>query len=223
MTTNKELIALALTNLEEAADLLLLVQLLAPVAVTPCLITARTYLRPFALTDLPLLQALHQDPQVMRYFHSGPRSTTDSTRHLHELIAHQAQYQFSSWAVFSQATDEFIGRAGPLVWPETGALEIGYVLHQKFWGQGLGTELARALVQWVFQHLAIEQIIAVTMPENLASRRVLEKAGLQLQQQLEINGYPAVQYVITRVEWMRPSINLTSFGTPRLCRARQGA
>lgn len=226
MTTNDQLLALALINVEtdqalaavtataQLSTILPALPALAPVSassLTSLVTTARTYLRPFTHADLALLQALHSDPQVMRYFHSGPRSNADSARHLQELTTHQAAYQFSSWAVFSRGDDEFIGRAGPLVWPETGEVEIGYVLHQKFWGLGLGTELARALVAWVFENVTTTQIIAVTMPENLASRRVLEKAGLQLRQVLEINGYPAVKYGITRGEYETNEVTLAAY------------
>ena len=80
--------------------------------------TPRTYLRNFCLDDLDLLYQLHSDPQVMRYFYTGPRSRLTVQQNLQEYITHQETYNFSNWAVFEKNTDQFIGRAGPLVWDQ---------------------------------------------------------------------------------------------------------
>lgn len=224
--------------------------------------TPRTYLRNFCLDDLDLLYQLHSDPQVMQHFYTGPRSKIAVTKNLHDYITHQETYNFSNWAVFEKNTDQFIGRAGPLVWdqptiqltatnplaiktlsetttalgsiefslPNLGTLpcpaklyakpgsspqdvskgdnmvlsnsfnwvELSYVLHEKFWGLGLATEIASQIITWVFKNLTIDKIIAVTTPENLASQKVMSKIGMQLDQYTTLNGFPAVQYMIYR-------------------------
>ena len=160
--------------------------------------TSRTYLRNFCLDDLDLLYQLHSDPQVMQHFHTGPRSRLEIIKNLHDYIQHQEIYNFSNWAVFEKNTDQFIGRAGPLVWEAQQSVELSYVLHQKFWGLGFATELAGQIITWIFKNLTVDKIVAVTTPENLASQKVMSKVGMQLDQHTTLNGLPAVQYIIYR-------------------------
>ena len=73
---------------------------------------------------------------------------------------------------------------------ETGTL--GYWIGQKVAGQGLGTAAVRAMVAWAFEDLNLHRVEAACVPDNAASRRVLEKAGFQLEGRarayLKING-----------------------------------
>ena len=58
-------------------------------------------------------------------------------------------------------------------------VELGYDFHPRAWGRGLATEAASAVMEKAFGALQIESVVAVVKPENRASQRVLEKAGLQ--------------------------------------------
>ena len=58
---------------------------------------------------------------------------------------------------------------------------IGYMILTPFWSQGIGTEAGRQICGMAFQELALERIIGEVFPENLASARVLEKNGFQLE------------------------------------------
>ena len=58
---------------------------------------------------------------------------------------------------------------------------IGYMILTPFWSQGIGTEAVRKICGMAFQELALERIIGEVFPENLASARVLEKNGFQLE------------------------------------------
>ena len=57
-------------------------------------------------------------------------------------------------------------------------IEVGYRLMHRAWGQGFATEGATALVNFGFDDLGLHRIIGVTHPDNVASQRVLMKAGL---------------------------------------------
>ena len=63
--------------------------------------------------------------------------------------------------------------------------EIGYMILTPFWSQGIGTEAVRQICEIAFQELALEQIIGQVFPENVASARVLEKNGFQLEGMME--------------------------------------
>ena len=60
--------------------------------------------------------------------------------------------------------------------------EIGYMILTPWWSQGIGTEAVRQICEITFRELALEQIIGQVFPENVASARVLEKNGFQLEE-----------------------------------------
>jgi RimJ/RimL family protein N-acetyltransferase len=79
--------------------------------------------------------------------------------------------------------------------------EVGWRLDRAFWGRGLATESAQVSVRHGFEELELERIISIIIPENLASRRVAEKAGLTLRGELPFKGHDVVWYAIDRREW----------------------
>ncbi len=58
-------------------------------------------------------------------------------------------------------------------------IEIGYRLHQDFWGLGYATEMSRVLIEYGFDALKLDQIVGITLEENVASQNVLKKIGLR--------------------------------------------
>lgn len=85
-----------------------------------------------------------------------------------------------TWGIFNKVYGDFIGSCllrpfdtGP------GIVELGYSMERKYWGMGIGTEMATAMVAHGFTDPAALQIVAVTTLENIGSQRVLEKAGLK--------------------------------------------
>ncbi len=84
------------------------------------------------------------------------------------------------WGIFSKADGYFMGSC--LLRPfydEAGVLELGYSLERKYWGDGIATEMAAAMVTHGLSDQSISEIVAVTELENIGSQRVLEKAGLK--------------------------------------------
>jgi len=93
------------------------------------------------------------------------------------------------WGMFDPTTTEFIGSC--LLRPfndDPTILELGYSMEQKYWGQGIGAEMAIAMVEHAFADTTITAIVAVTTLENIGSQRVLEKAGLKREGDLVRNG-----------------------------------
>jgi ribosomal-protein-alanine N-acetyltransferase len=77
-------------------------------------------------------------------------------------------------------------------------VELGYDFHPRVWGRGIATEAARAVMRQAFGALGIERVVAVVKPDNLASKRVLEKAGLRASGRREAYGEPMVLYEAQR-------------------------
>jgi RimJ/RimL family protein N-acetyltransferase len=64
-------------------------------------------------------------------------------------------------------------------WRDPDAPELGYWLGVEHWGQGFGTEAARAMIDFAFEEFAIEHLISGARVANPASRNILEKCGFQ--------------------------------------------
>lgn len=96
--------------------------------------------------------------------------------------AHLAANGFCLWAIESQESGEFMGTAGLMrIGYEdhfTPAVEVGWRLAHRFWGQGYAPEAARAAVQFGFEVKGLAEIVANTVAPNLNSRRVMEKLGM---------------------------------------------
>jgi ribosomal-protein-alanine N-acetyltransferase len=166
---------------------------------TPTLTTARLELRPVQADDLDDLAALYADPEVMRYIGTGqPRTRADSATRLEIMLDHWRQHGFGFFTVRQRG--EFIGRCGLQRLGDTGAIELGYTLAKRFWGQGYATEAARACVDYAFGPVGLHTIVAIARPANLASRHVLEKLGMRLVKMTEWDGGPVAWYELTRPE-----------------------
>jgi ribosomal-protein-alanine N-acetyltransferase len=83
------------------------------------------------------------------------------------------------------------------------AVEIAYALMADFWGRGLATEMAEAILTVAFEHLGRADIVAFTLPTNRASRRVMEKVGCTCERTIVHAGLPHVLYRIKREAFVR--------------------
>ena len=84
------------------------------------------------------------------------------------------------WAVEERASGDFVGRAGSH-WPAWQAdwpgIEIGWVLHPRFWGVGYATEAGAAAVTYTFAHHDVDALYSVILPENTRSAAVARRLG----------------------------------------------
>ncbi|HCJ1159129.1 TPA: GNAT family N-acetyltransferase [Legionella pneumophila] len=143
--------------------------------------TKRLILKRVELSDLDLLVALRSDLEVMENTGYGGTQTIEEVReYLDFAIPYQEKHGMGFCLVFEKESGNFVGEAGLfhlLFDDKQSEIELGYHLHKKFWGKGYGTELAKALIQWGFQHLSVNKLISTAYPDNIASQKVLNKAG----------------------------------------------
>jgi len=89
---------------------------------------------------------------------------------------------YTLWAVEAKATGEFVGQSGLVpvegIGPE---IEIAYHFAKTSWGKGYATEAAIAVLAHGLGDLGLARVIAIVMPSNVASCRVVEKAGMRLE------------------------------------------
>ena len=96
---------------------------------------------------------------------------------------------------------ELIGRIGQLHhadWPEDHKGKVAWLLDRSRWGRGLATEGALASLRYGFEEAGLERVISIALPQNLASRRVMEKAGLTLRGERRWKDMDLVWYAIDR-------------------------
>lgn len=90
---------------------------------------------------------------------------------------------FSYFAAIEKSTNEFIGVMGPLVEAVDDVKYIGiaYILNKKFWGRGYAVEGAKACLEYGFDVLGADKVIAQIRPNNLPSRKVAENLGMKIE------------------------------------------
>jgi RimJ/RimL family protein N-acetyltransferase len=141
--------------------------------------TERLVLRGWRKDDLEPFAALNADPEAMRYFPSL-LGRPESDEMVDRIRAHLAARGFGLWAV--EAGGVFIGFVG-LSTPSfeahfTPCVEVGWRLARAHWGQGYASEAARAAIAFGFDELHLAEIVAMTVPTNVRSRRVMERLGM---------------------------------------------
>lgn len=144
--------------------------------------TERLILRTFEDKDIEPMAAIDQDPKVCEYLPGiGNRAATEAG--IQHFIKHYYEHGFSLYAAELKETNEFIGYLGLIV-PSfeahfTPAVEIGWRLASSHWGKGYATEGAKAVLNYGFNKLGLNQIVSFTVPANIRSIRVMEKIGMK--------------------------------------------
>ncbi len=163
-------------------------------------VTERLILRAMTPGDAEAFFRLNSHPEVMRYTGEPPMPSVQEAR---EAIANYPDWDdpgYGRWACVlkSEGEDaELIGFCGLKRLRETGEVDIGYRLLPEYWGRGLATEAARATLAFGFGTLGLSEIVAMVLPGNEPSIRVLTKLGLVRAEDIEYCGERVQRWVIT--------------------------
>ena len=159
--------------------------------------TERLLLRAPSLDDLPAWHATFVDAEEVWY--GAPRSTIDQNRDkLVRQIAHHEEHGYGFCAVELLDGGEIIGAAGLQLLEGGPETEVGYRFLKAHWGRGYATESAKASLAYGFEDVGLDRIVAVALETNVASRRVLEKCGLQEIGLTHVYGLEHVKYELRR-------------------------
>lgn len=147
--------------------------------------TERLLIREFKQTDLDSIHEYASDTEVVKYMSFGPNTLEGSKNFLDRAISRQQEKTRTDYelAVTLKDSNRLIGGCRINNVSDIQA-HIGYIFNKKYWGYGYATETACALVDYGFAELGMHRIFATCDPDNVASRRVLEKAGLVLEGRL---------------------------------------
>jgi [ribosomal protein S5]-alanine N-acetyltransferase len=163
----------------------------------PTLSTPRLTLRPFEAEDAEPLHRILLQENILQYFPpSTPPTLEKAQRIIDHQLTHWADHGLGWWAVQLREGDDLIGWNGLQYLPETGEVEIGYLLSKDAWGRGYATEGARAGLQFGFETLGLTTIIGLVHRDNVASQRVLLKCGMTFLAESEYFGMILRKYTI---------------------------
>jgi RimJ/RimL family protein N-acetyltransferase len=163
----------------------------------PTLITHRLILRGFTEADVDPMEQIMAGKDVMRYFpRSDPPDRERVAQMIARIIGHWEEFGYGLWAVQAQISNVLMGRCGLQLIPDTGEVEIDFLLGRLFWGKGFASEAGRASLNYGFEELALNKIVGIIHPENIASRRVLEKLGLRFSETANYFGMAVFRYCL---------------------------
>ncbi|WP_299546684.1 glutamine-hydrolyzing GMP synthase [uncultured Helicobacter sp.] len=158
--------------------------------------TPRTYLRQYHLDDLDNLQKILDEKTMYAWGHGF--SEQECKDWIEQQLQRYEKYGFGLWAVIDKESGEIIGNAGlnyeniALVSDEAQhkadstmesrceILELGYILNHRFWGQGLGLEVASACAEYAFNKLGTKELYCLVKEDNMPSLKLAKKLGMRV-------------------------------------------
>lgn len=156
-------------------------------------------IKQFVRSDEALFCDFFNDPEVMRYLPAF--NASDYKALFAKTFDDYARGPFGRWGVFDASTGDCIGNCLLRTLEEDpSAYEIGYSIGKAYWGKGIGSEIASALVNYTLSHTERGDLTALTHPDNIGSQRVLEKAGFVRKGNLERRGADLYFFVLKREE-----------------------
>ena len=144
--------------------------------------TEHLLLRKLALGDVyEYYERLFGDADVSRYMLFDPHQTImESLESVQRKLKRYDEEPFYCWAVEQKEEGGLIGLVELLRFDEeAGSCSFVYMLGCNYWNQGFGTEMLKAVFRFACEELEVERIVADHMTENIASGRVMEKAGMK--------------------------------------------
>jgi len=180
------------------------------------LFTDRLRLNPLVDDDLDLAVEMYTDPEVVKYVCDA--MTEDEVRQeMPDSVKRGGNGGIGIWCISDRKTGEKLGDTYLLPMPideedtdfslvvmgqmPDADIEIGYFLKRSAWGRGYATEVCKRMLEFAFQELPLDEVVASVEEENLVSRRVLEKSGLLDRGRTQSYGKESPIYRITRDEW----------------------
>nr|WP_255775781.1 GNAT family N-acetyltransferase [Microbulbifer sediminum] len=145
-------------------------------------------MRKFTLDDAPGFYALSADPAVVRYTGQAPfASLAEATEALKSKpLRDYRERGFGRLACIEKTTGHLVGFCGLKFVPEIKEVDIGYRFLPAYWGRGLATESAQAVMLYGRGEMGLQRIVGLVQPENSGSVRVLKKVGMQFERQVDL-------------------------------------
>ena len=165
--------------------------------------TPRLVLRSFREEDVDAMAQLFANPDFMRFSLGTFTERKQTVAFIEKVMDWDRDGLPSQFAVITRGENVIVGYCGFYHHAEVpGEIEIGYRLHPNHWNRGLITEAARAVRDHGFGNRKLSRVISLIHPENIPSRRVAEKNGMAIEQQITFRGFPTLVYATSLDEWL---------------------
>lgn len=174
--------------------------------------TVRVVIRTFEPGDAEAWIALFGDPEVRHFLPPGPPPTRETFQGaIESRRAMEREVGKAVWAVEARTTGEFLGQCGlrpaatmdPNAGPE---IDLAYHFIPDSWGKGYATEAVNAVLAHALGPLGLDAVMAVAMPDNVGSWRVVEKAGMRYEGSASYYGLDGLKKYVAERNWWRAQL-----------------
>ncbi|MGI8904952.1 MAG: GNAT family N-acetyltransferase [Candidatus Sumerlaeaceae bacterium] len=158
--------------------------------------TRRLIVRQWTPEDWLEFKVLATDPRVLHYIGSGEAWSDERVQQFVNGGIKAAETRgWLLWPLEHIADKKFVGFCGfnDAFLPE---VEIGWWLRPEYWGQGIASEAAGAILEHGFKTYHFPRVISVAQPANTASIRVMEKLGMHFDRGFSFRGHDVVAYAL---------------------------
>lgn len=162
--------------------------------------TNRLLIRPFRIEDIEPCYLMNLDEEVSKYTGDGGVVSKEEIerRIVENVIGDYEKHGFGRLAVELKEERKFIGFTGLKYLEDLEEVDLGYRFMKRYWGKGIATESAKACVHLGFETLALNRMIAMVLPENAGSIRVLEKLDFEYEKDILEDDLLAKVYTLTK-------------------------
>lgn len=161
--------------------------------------TSRLTVRMLSRDDIDAMVAVYGDPEGMRWVGDGTALSREQCERWVEVTERNyAARGYGMAAAVLRAAGDVIGFCGIVHSGQPPEPELKYAFRRDVWGQGYAGETAAGMVRYAFAELGLDEIHATVYPENKASARVLEKAGLRYLKTEPSHGIVMDWYIVER-------------------------
>jgi RimJ/RimL family protein N-acetyltransferase len=163
--------------------------------------TERLILRTMNKSDICEIFKMRSDAEIMRFIRE-PQTNANETWKWIKLVSGEWQNsKIGFCAVVEKSTNKTIGWCGLWRLKETDEIEVGYAIAKEYQRKGFATEAATAVLEYGFDEIDLEEIVAVAYPENHASQNVMKQLGMSYDYTGEFYGRELVHYSISKTAW----------------------
>lgn len=146
--------------------------------------TKRFYLRDIEPFDAQDIFILDSDPDVHEFLGKKPITSLAEAKKIIDYVRKQYKnYGIGRWAIIDKKTKAFVGWCGlkyeKVLRSDFNYYDLGYRLKKQYWGNGIATETALAVIDYGFNHLNLDQIGGAADANHIASNKILQKVGLK--------------------------------------------
>ena len=164
--------------------------------------TRRTLVRQWRFGDISAYYALRSNPLVMKYIGEPFKNIKQAEEALlSRTIPDYSRLGYGRYAVVLKTSGDIIGNTGPLYLADLGRNDLAISLFPQYWGLGYGTEILSECVRYVFEKLALPDLIGLVDPLNIASSKLLIKIGMTYSGQIAYHNEMCDLYSLTKQDW----------------------